>query len=115
MIPVFTAAGHRSVAPDFVGFGRSDKPVDDEVYTFTFHRDMLLRFIERPDLRNITLVCQDWGGLLGMTLPMDMPGRFLRRRPVLPSVSRPNLVVKAMPIRREVASLASPLRNQEKM
>jgi haloalkane dehalogenase len=78
MIPVFTAAGHRSVAPDFVGFGRSDKPVDDEVYTFTFHRDMLWKFIERLDLRNITLVSQDWGGLLGMTLPMDMPGRFSR-------------------------------------
>jgi len=78
MIPVFSAAGHRSVAPDFIGFGRSDKPVDDAVYTFTFHRDMLRRFIERLDLRNITLVCQDWGGLLGMTLPMDMPGRFSR-------------------------------------
>jgi pimeloyl-ACP methyl ester carboxylesterase len=78
MIPVFTAAGHRSVAPDFIGFGRSDKPTDDRVYTFTFHREMLRRFIERLDLRNITLVCQDWGGLLGLTLPMDMPGRFTR-------------------------------------
>ncbi|HSM87198.1 MAG TPA: haloalkane dehalogenase [Candidatus Limnocylindrales bacterium] len=70
MIPVFVAAGHRAVAPDFIGFGRSDKPVDEPVYTFTFHREMLLRFIERLDLRNITLVCQDWGGLLGLTLPM---------------------------------------------
>jgi len=78
MIPVFTAAGHRCVAPDFIGFGRSDKPVDDAVYTFTFHRDMLRRFVERLDLRDITLVCQDWGGLLGMTLPMDMPERFSR-------------------------------------
>jgi pimeloyl-ACP methyl ester carboxylesterase len=78
MIPVFTAMGHRAVAPDFIGFGRSDKPTDDGVYTFTFHREMLGRFIERLDLRNITLVCQDWGGLLGMTLPMDMPGRFTR-------------------------------------
>ncbi len=78
MIPVFTVAGHRSVAPDFIGFGRSDKPVDDAVYTFTFHREMLRRWIERLDLRNITLVCQDWGGLLGLTLPVDMPGRFTR-------------------------------------
>ena len=78
MIPVFTAAGHRAVAPDFIGFGRSDKPVDEAVYTFVFHRWMLRRFVERLDLRNITLVCQDWGGLLGMTLPMDMPGRFAR-------------------------------------
>ena len=78
MIPVFVAAGHRCVAPDFIGFGRSDKPVDDAVYTFTFHRDMLLRFVERLDLGDISLVCQDWGGLLGMTLPMDIPGRFSR-------------------------------------
>ncbi len=78
MIPVFTAAGHRAVAPDFLGFGRSDKPMDDDIYTFNFHRDFLLRFIERLNLTNITLVCQDWGGLLGLTLPMDMPERFSR-------------------------------------
>lgn len=78
MIPVFTAAGHRVLAPDFFGFGRSDKPVDDSVYTFSFHRQTLLRFIEHLDLRNITLVCQDWGGVLGLTLPMDMPDRFIR-------------------------------------
>ena len=78
MIPVFVAAGHRAVAPDFFGFGRSDKPVDDDIYTFGFHRRMLLAFIERLDLRNITLVVQDWGGLLGLTLPMEMPARFSR-------------------------------------
>lgn len=82
MIPVFVAAGHRAVAPDFIGFGRSDKPADESVYTFTFHREMLLRFIERLELRNITLVCQDWGGLLGLTLPMafaeEKPQRFKR-------------------------------------
>lgn len=76
MIPVFVAAGHRAVAPDFVGFGRSDKPADEVTYTFNFHREMLLRVIERLDLQNIVLVCQDWGGLLGLTLPMTMPGRF---------------------------------------
>lgn len=70
MIPVFVAAGHRAVAPDFIGFGRSDKPADEPLYTFTFHREMLLRLIERLNLRSITLVCQDWGGLLGLTLPM---------------------------------------------
>lgn len=78
MIPVFTAAGHRAAAPDLFGFGRSDKPEDDGIYTWDFHRNMLIAFIERLDLRNITLVCQDWGGLLGLTLPMDMPGRFER-------------------------------------
>jgi len=76
MIPVFTSAGHRVVAPDFLGFGRSDKPEEDATYTFDFHRKLLIAFIERLDLRNITLVCQDWGGLLGLTLPIDMSDRF---------------------------------------
>jgi haloalkane dehalogenase len=78
MIPVFTAAGHRAVAPDLFGFGRSDKPVDDEAYGFEFHRGSLLLFIEALGLQGITLVCQDWGGILGLTLPMDMPERFSR-------------------------------------
>jgi haloalkane dehalogenase/tRNA(adenine34) deaminase len=76
MIPVFLAAGHRVVAPDLVGFGRSDKPADEAVYTFDFHRATLLSLIDRLDLRNIRLVCQDWGGLLGLTLPMSRPDRF---------------------------------------
>ncbi|MEQ9448283.1 MAG: haloalkane dehalogenase [Rhodospirillaceae bacterium] len=75
MIPVFAAAGHRVVAPDFFGFGRSDKPADDAVYTFAFHRETLFAFIAALDLTNIVLVCQDWGGILGLTLPMDMPER----------------------------------------
>ncbi len=78
MIPPFVGAGARAVAPDFFGFGRSDKPADDAWYTFTRHRESLLAFIERLDLRRITLVCQDWGGLLGLTLPPDLPDRFER-------------------------------------
>ena len=78
MIPVFAHAGVRVVAPDLIGFGRSDKPVDPSWHSFERHRDMLLRFIERLDLRNILLVCQDWGGLLGLTLPHEMPERFTR-------------------------------------
>jgi len=78
MIPVFLAAGARVVAPDWFGFGRSDKPADDGVYTYTFHRNTALRLLEKLDLRGITLVCQDWGGLLGLTLPMEMPERFRR-------------------------------------
>lgn len=78
MIPVFTAGGHRVVAPDLFGFGRSDKPVDDAVYTFMFHRVMLMRFIERLQLQRVTLVVQDWGGLLGLTLPMEYPDRIDR-------------------------------------
>ncbi len=71
MIPVFLTSGARVVAPDLYGFGRSDKPVDDAAYTFHFHRDFLLRLVERLDLNGITLVVQDWGGLLGLTLPVD--------------------------------------------
>ena len=78
MIPPFVASGARVVAPDFIGFGRSDKPEDEAVYTFEFHRNYLLALIEALDLRNITLVVQDWGGLLGLTLPMEMPERFSR-------------------------------------
>lgn len=75
MIPVLATAG-RVVAPDFLGFGRSDKPVDEATYTFDFHRDALLELIEALDLSNIVLVVQDWGGLIGLTLPMAAPGRF---------------------------------------
>lgn len=78
MIPEFTAAGGRVIAPDMFGFGRSDKPKDDAVYTYGFHRRMLIDFIEALDLKNITLVCQDWGGILGLSLPMEMPDRFKR-------------------------------------
>jgi haloalkane dehalogenase len=78
MIPVFTAAGHRVLAPDLFGFGRSDKPVDEARYTFGFHRDALKRFLERFDLTHACLVVQDWGGLLGLTLPMDYPERINR-------------------------------------
>ncbi|MCZ6456064.1 MAG: haloalkane dehalogenase [Actinobacteria bacterium] len=76
MIPVFLEAGYRVVAPDHFGFGRSDKPVNDAVYTFDFHRDALLAFIEDLDLSEITLVVQDWGGLLGLTLPVAFPHRI---------------------------------------
>ena len=76
MIPIFAAAGHRVVAPDLPGFGKSDKPADEARYGFMFHRELLKNLIERLDLQNIVLVVQDWGGLLGLTLPMDMPGRF---------------------------------------
>ena len=78
MIPAFLAAGLRVVAPDFYGFGRSDKPEDDATYTFEFHRNSLIALIEALDLTRITLVCQDWGGLIGLTLPRDMANRFER-------------------------------------
>ena len=78
MIPVFTAAGLRVVAPDLIGFGRSDKPVDESAHSFDFHRGMLLDFIDKLDLHNVLLVVQDWGGILGLTLPVASPERFTR-------------------------------------
>ncbi len=78
MMPEFLQSGARVVAPDWFGFGRSDKPISDSVYTFNFHRNSMLRLLERLDLQNITLVCQDWGGILGLTLPLDFDHRFKR-------------------------------------
>jgi haloalkane dehalogenase len=85
MIPTFlhhtttsSTPPRRVVAPDMFGFGRSDKPTRDADYTFTFHRDSLLHFVEAMDLKNITLVVQDWGGILGLTLPIAAPSRYKR-------------------------------------
>ncbi len=78
MIPVLVAAGQRAVAPDLVGFGRSDKPVRREDYTYQRHVDWMRAVIERLDLRRITLVCQDWGGLIGLRLAAEHPERFAR-------------------------------------
>jgi haloalkane dehalogenase len=78
MLPVFIAAGQRVVVPDLFGFGRSDKPSDPNFYSFSRHRTMLLEFIATLDLSRVTLVVQDWGGLLGLTLPQEEPERFHR-------------------------------------
>jgi pimeloyl-ACP methyl ester carboxylesterase len=78
MIAVFSAAGLRVVAPDLIGFGRSDKPIEEAAHTFDLHRGMLLSLIETLDLNNVLLVCQDWGGIFGLTLPPAMPERFTR-------------------------------------
>lgn len=76
MIPVFLAAGHRVVAPDLPGFGKSDKPTEVAQHSFAWHRSVLLELVESMDLHNINLVVQDWGGLLGLTLPMVAPQRY---------------------------------------
>ena len=78
MIPPFLAAGYRVVAPDFMGFGRSDKPEEESFYAFAMHRSFLLDLVEQLDLRRITLAVQDWGGLLGLTLPMEAAERYDR-------------------------------------
>jgi len=79
MIPIFLekqgwmedGIGARVVVPDLIGFGKSDKPKRDRFHTFTWHRQVLVELIERLDLQNIVLVVQDWGGLLGLTLPHE--------------------------------------------
>jgi tRNA(adenine34) deaminase len=76
MIPIWLAAGHRVVAPDLPGFGKSDQPKKPSSHTFDWHREVLLQFIERLDLRSVHLVVQDWGGILGLTLPMAAPQRY---------------------------------------
>jgi tRNA(adenine34) deaminase len=76
MIPLFLQGGHRVVAPDLIGFGKSDKPKKERFHTFSAHRQILLALVDRLDLKNVVLVVQDWGGLLGLTLPMAAPGRY---------------------------------------
>jgi pimeloyl-ACP methyl ester carboxylesterase len=93
MIPEFTAAGLRCVAPDLVGFGRSDKPASRTDYTYERHVTWLRQLLfDRLDLGGITLVCQDWGGLLGLRLAGDHPERFARivaANTMLPDGTRP--------------------------
>jgi haloalkane dehalogenase len=78
MIPIVVAAGHRAVAPDLVGFGRSDKPASRTDYTYQRHVDWLRALVEGLDLRDITLVGQDWGGLIGLRLVAEHEDRFAR-------------------------------------
>ena len=78
MIPIFAAAGHRVVAPDFIGFGRSDKPARRQDYTYARHVDWLVSFLDALDLQRITLICQDWGGLIGLRAATVRPERFAR-------------------------------------
>lgn len=78
MIPIFTDNGHRVVAPDLIGFGKSDKPTERRDYTYQRHVDWLSDWLTQVDLTGITLVCQDWGGLLGLRLVADFPQRFAR-------------------------------------
>lgn len=78
MIPIVAAAGHRVIAPDLVGFGRSDKPAAREDYTYQHHVDWMRGLLEALDLSAVTLVAQDWGGLIGLRLAAEHPDRFAR-------------------------------------
>jgi haloalkane dehalogenase len=92
MIPPLAAAGHRVVAPDLVGFGRSDKPVRRDDYTYQRHVDWMAGLLMRLELRDVTLVAQDWGGLIGLRLVAEHPARFARvvaANTFLPTGDRP--------------------------
>ncbi len=78
IVPLVAAAGLRAVAPDLPGFGRSDKPAAREDYTFQRHVDWMAAFVGALDLRRVTLLCQDWGGLIGLRLVAEQPERFAR-------------------------------------
>ena len=92
MIPVFLRAGLRVVAPDLIGFGRSDKPAGEAWHQFDSHRQSLLNLIEALDLRDLMLVCQDWGGIFGLTLPPALPSLA----PETPAASAPQGGVSAL-------------------
>jgi len=77
LVPVLSKA-HRVVAPDLIGFGRSDKPADQAAYTYSLHHDALTAFITALGLYRITLVCHDWGGLLGLPIAAELPEQFAR-------------------------------------
>jgi haloalkane dehalogenase len=78
MVPIFAAAGHRAIAPDLIGFGRSDKPAERSDYSYQAHVDWMAAFVVALRLERITLVCQDWGGLIGLRIAVEHEAKFAR-------------------------------------
>ncbi len=78
MIPVFTAAGHRVIVPDMVGFGKSDKFISKHDYSYKHHVDVMKELVIRLDLKATTHFGQDWGGLVGLRVVAELPDRFAR-------------------------------------
>ena len=78
MISGLVAKGHRAIAPDLIGFGKSDKPTEQSDYTFERHVKWMSDWLTATNLSNITLFCQDWGGLIGLRLVAAFPNRFAR-------------------------------------
>ncbi len=116
MIPGLANAGHRVIAVDHIGMGRSDKPVDLSVHTYEQHIDWVTRFIEELELTQITLFSQDWGGLIGLRIVGDHPERFARvvaantRLPVIPPGFNPFTVpedIEIDPTKGDFASFRS--------
>jgi len=92
MIPVLVKTGYRVVAPDLIGFGRSDKPTEQSDYTYQLHVDWVKEFLRNTDLKDITLVCQDWGGLIGLRILAEETHLFKRvvaANTILPTGDRP--------------------------
>ena len=78
MVPPIVAAGYRVIVPDLIGFGRSDKPTDRATYTYAQHVAWMRSFVEQRELRDLTLFCQDWGGLIGLRVVAELDDRFSR-------------------------------------
>ncbi|WP_341711395.1 alpha/beta fold hydrolase [Erythrobacter sp.] len=78
MIPILTDAGYRVIAPDLIGFGRSDKPTSIDDYSYQRHVDWMNEWFRAMDFSDVTLVCQDWGGLIGLRVVADNVDRFAR-------------------------------------
>ena len=100
LIGPIAAAGFRAITPDFIGFGRSDKPKDRAAYSYQAHVDWLGRFVDALDLRNITLVCQDWGGPIGLRVLSERPERFavvVAANTLLPNFELPPLGIADWP------------------
>ncbi len=100
MIPAIVAAGFRAVAPDLIGFGRSDKPTQRADYTYDAHVGWLRAALLALDLKRITLVCQDWGGPIGLRTVSDLPERFdaiLAANTLLPNCEPPPAGIEDWP------------------
>jgi len=95
MIPIFTEAGYRSIAPDLIGFGRSDKPISMDVHTYQFHVDTQTALVEALDLTDTTFVGQDWGGIIGLRIVAENEDRF--SRVAIANTGLPDPSVEAIP------------------
>jgi len=95
MIPIFTEAGYRSIAPDLIGFGRSDKPISMDVHTYQFHVDTQTALVEALDLTDTTFVGQNWGGIIGLRIVAENEDRF--SRVAIANTGLPDPSVEAIP------------------
>lgn len=111
MIPIIAEAGYRVIAPDHIGMGRSDKPIDLSFHTYELHIARMKKFITCLKLNNITLFCQNWGGLMGLRIVGDQPESFARviaantRLPIIPSGMNPFRIPNPVEIDCSIATL----------